>query len=342
MSTPSTLPLFGRTWSLQVLSAPGEGDQQTLLDVSTSTGSGDEKALRITFDIRMTAGLALWEAAIAIYNLDPSTMGLITQGAEVSLSIGYESGTQGEIWRGFVFQPTFERQDVVDFVLTLHCMVGLPELVGNIVNVTSGPVANQWDIVQRMLQSAGIPIAHIDPPSAFSQQQLPRGKTIFGKPSRFINQIAQQNNMVAFYSAAGAHIGDPGAATGTPDLIYAPPLGVGQQPSSDEASLTRSLIGSPQQTENGIAFRVLGDPRLQIRLPLMQVKLDQTVIRQQPFTYGTTPKLASLLNQDGVYIVVGLNHLGDSRGNQWHTEVIGVTSVNGIFSLLGSGNASFN
>jgi hypothetical protein len=340
MSTSPTLPLFGRVWSLQVLTAPGLGSQQTLLDVSTSTGADDSNALRIVFDVHMSVGHALWEAHIKVYNLDLTTIGLITQGAEVSLSIGYEAnGEPTEIWRGFVFQPTFQRENVTDFVLTLHCMVGLPELVNNIVNVTTGPVANQWEIVQRMAQAAGINIAHIDNASSFSQQQLPRGKTIFGSPSRLFGQIAAQNNLLSFYTPQGLMIGKPTGASSTPDITYAPPLGNGQQPSSDEASITRSLIGSPQQTQDGVLFRVLGDPRLQIKLPLMQAKLDQAVIRQMPFTYGALPSLGSILNQDGVYYVVMVNHLGDSRGNDWYTEVIGVTSVNSLFALIGTGSS---
>jgi hypothetical protein len=340
MSTSPTIPLFGRVWSLQVLTAPGQGDQQTLLNVSTSTGADDDKALRIVFDVEMSVGHALWEASIAIYNLDPSDIGLITQGAEVSLSIGYEAnGNPTELFRGFVFQPTFERQDVVDFVLTLHCLLGLPEVVNNFTNCATGPVSTQWNIVQQSAKSAGINIAHLDDPSAFTGQQLPRGRTIFGTPNRLFGQIAQQNNMVSFYSPQGLVMGKPGASSGTPDLIYAPPLAAGQQPSADEASIDRRLIGSPQQTDLGASFRVLGDPRLQIRLPLMQVKLDQAVIRQQALQIG---QFASILNQDGVYLVAGVSHTGDSRGNQWYSEVVGVASVQGLLALLGSGNSSFN
>jgi hypothetical protein len=333
------LPLFGRVWSLQVLTAPVQGqDQRTLLNVSTSTGSDDDKALRIVFDVHMTAGHGyLWEANIEIYNLDPSTMGLITQGAQVSLAIGYEAnGEPSEIFNGFVFQPTFERRDVTDFVLTLHCFLGLLDIVNNAMSVTTGPVSNQWDIVQKMVQSAGIKIAHIDPASSFSQQKLPRGKTIFGSPNKLLAQIASQNNLLSFYTPSGLMIGKPGSSSSTPDLTFAPPLGPGQQPSSDEASITRSLIGSPQQTQDGIVFRVLGDPRIQIRLPLMQVKIDQAVIRQQTFTVGSFPKLSSILNQDGVYYIAGVNHLGDSRGNTWVTECIGITSVTSLFPLLGN------
>lgn len=336
MSTTPVLPLFGRTWNLQVLTAqvPGQ-DQRTLLNISSD---GDPGALRITFDIVMTVGHAFWEAKIAIWNMDPTTIGLITQGAEVSLSAGYQAqGAPTEIWRGTVFQPTFERVDVTDFVLTLHCILGLPEVQNRFMNDAIGPVQTQWQIVQRAAQSAGIKISHLDDESAFTQQTLPRGKTIFGTPTRLFAQIAQQNNMVSFYSPDGLVMGKPKASSGHPDITFAP-FNPDAAPSS-APTYTTSLIGSPQQTELGVSFRVLLDPRLQVRLPLQQVKLDQTIIRQQALTLG---KYASILNQDGVYLVAGIRHIGDSRRNEWYSEVVGVTSVNGLLALLGSNNASVN
>jgi hypothetical protein len=330
MSTPSTIPFYGRSWNLQVLSAPGNGEQQILLDLSSS--ALEPNALRVTFDICMTANQALWTGDISIYNLDPQTMGLITQGAEVILSAGYQAtGEPTEIWRGIVFQPTFERLDVVDFVLTLHCFNGLKEIVQNFVNTAAGPIETQWSIVQKAAQSAGINIAYLDPESSFTAQKLPRGKTLFGTPDRLFGQIATQNDMVTFYSAQGLNMGKAKAASTAPDIIYAPPLAVGQQPASNEASLTRSLIGSPQQTDFGASFRVLLDPRLQIKLPLMQLQIDQAIIQQQTKAIGSPP---SILTQDGIYLVAGVRHYGDSRGGEWYSEVIGAGSVGALLALV--------
>jgi hypothetical protein len=330
MSTASTIPLFGRSWDLQVLSAPGNGEQQVLLDLSSS--ALEPAALRVTFDINMTASRALWTGDISIYNLDPRTIGLITQGAEVILSAGYQAeGQPTEIWRGIVFQPTFERVDVVDFVLTLHCFTGLKEIVQNFVNTAAGPIETQWSIVKKAAQSAGINIAYLDPESSFTGQKLPRGKTIFGSPDRLFGQIATQNDMVTFYSAQGLNMGKAKAASTAPDIIYAPPLPQGQQPASNEASISRRLVGSPQQTDFGASFRVLLDPRLQIKLPLMQVQIDQAIIQQQTKDLGSTP---SILTQDGIYLVAGVRHYGDSRGNEWNSDVIGVGSVGALLALV--------
>jgi hypothetical protein len=150
--------------------------------------------------------------------------------------------------------------------------------------------------------------------------------------STLFGDIATQNNMVSFLGSDGLHMGKMQASNGTPDLTFAPLLGAGQAPATDEASITRSLIDSPQQTDVGVSFRVLLDPRLQCKLPPQQVKLDQAVIRQQAINYGQRP---SLLTQDGVYMVAGIHIRGDSRGNEWYSEVIGVSAAQGLLSFLG-------
>jgi hypothetical protein len=141
---------------------------------------GEPDALRITFDIQMPCLQNYWFADIAIDNMDPKTVGLITQGAEVSLSAGYQAGVISEIWRGIVPQPMWERADVVDFRITLRCVVS--QLAKAQINGTIAAGATQWEIVQRMCAAATppVPIAHLDPQSAFTGQTLARGKTVFG------------------------------------------------------------------------------------------------------------------------------------------------------------------
>ncbi|MGI8770934.1 MAG: hypothetical protein ACR2JE_05820 [Acidobacteriaceae bacterium] len=253
----------------------------------------------------------------------------------VSLSAGYQAdGTPAEIWRGLVFQPMFEREGT-DFKLSLRCIIGFLEK--RFISTTVGPIATQWEIVQRMCQSAlpkPIPIAHLDPPSAFNGRQMTRTSTIFGTPTRFLQQIAAQNGMVSYFDADGLHMGKLETPSTAPDITYGPPLAPGQQPHSDEANITRSLIETPQQTDFSVNFRVLLDPRPQTKLPPMLVKIDNTIIRQQPLQNLTN---SSILTQDGVYIVAGVRHFGDSRGNEWYTEITGIAGPQNQLAFLAKG-----
>ena len=67
-------------------------------------------------------------------------------------------------------------------------------------------------------------------------------------------------------------------------------------------------------------------------MPAQQIKIDNTVIRQSPFSPGQN---STILTQDGVYIVGGPRRIGDSRGNEWYSEITGLTSNNGRLGLAG-------
>src|ERR1035438_1422534 len=85
--------------------------------------------------------------------------------------------------------------------------------------------------------------------------------------------------------------------------------------------MRQTLIGTPQQTEMGVTFKVLLDSSLTIG---KLVKLDQSAIKLIPVFPGQIP---AVLSQNGLYIVAGLRHYGDSRGDPWYSEVIAVNRL---------------
>jgi hypothetical protein len=315
--------------------APANGNQQqTLMDISSQ--DDQTKEMRLTFEIATYMYRALWYAEITIYNPNLQTIRMINTGAEVSLSVGYVSqgGTLAEIFRGKVFQPFFERDDAANTSLKLLCFTGLKELIDNMVKVQLGPLATQRQIVLEMAKKAmngPIPIAYLAPDSDFSVGALPRSTTIFGKPSHLFAQVASANEMALFFAPDGLHMGKLKRSDANPDITYAPPLtdSIPVNPLDPHSpDVSRTLLGTPTQTDGGVDFRVLLDPRLILKLPPMQVKLQQVVIQQSPFQYK------SILTQDGVYFPVGVTHVGDSRGNTWESLVTALSSINGVAALL--------
>jgi hypothetical protein len=81
------------------------------------------------------------------------------------------------------------------------------------------------------------------------------------------------------------------------------------------------LLGTPEQTQLGVNFKVLLDSRLQFKLPAMQAQLKNVVIEQAPFQVRTNQ---SLLTQDGVYFAAGVRHVRDTRGNEWESQLFGL------------------
>lgn len=324
--------LFGRAWNIQVLTPADQSGNQTLLSVSSS--DTETQALKVTFDVEQLAYTALWYGEVKIYNPNLQTVQTIVEGSQVSVAAGYlVEGTPTEIFRGTVFQAIFSKEDANTVVLTLHCFIGLDQLTNSLVATSAGPRSTQREIVLAMAQSCSTPVAYLAPDSDFKSQPLPRSSTLFGTPSKLFGNVARANDMTFFVASDGLHMGKmDGLGTSNPDIIYAPPQQPGQSPDS---TVSYRLIGTPQQTQQGVAFRVLLDARLNVKLPAMQVQLKNAVITQTPFQVG---QYQSLLTQDGVYFVAGVRHIGDTRGNTWETQITGITSVAGKLALLGGGN----
>jgi hypothetical protein len=335
-------PLFGRAWNIQVLTPPGNAGTQTLLQVSSS--DRETQSLRVIFDIQQLVGPELWYAEVTVYNPNLQTIQTLTDGCTVSIAAGYQSeGTPAEIFRGILYQAIFGKEDAHTVFLKMRCFVGLPELTDTYIKAIVGPKATQREIVLAMAANclkadgtpAPLPVAYLAPDSDFTRGSLPRSQTIFGAPSRLFGNVAEANGMSYFFGSDGIHLGRvDGSAKATPDVIYAPPISAGSN-QKEEAGVRYCLIGTPQQTQFGVDFRVLLDARLNARLPCMQAQLKNAVIEQAPFLRGV---FQTALTQDGVYFVGAVRHIGDTRGQNWESQVTAFTSVAGVSSLLGGDN----
>jgi hypothetical protein len=93
------------------------------------------------------------------------------------------------------------------------------------------------------------------------------------------------------------------------------------------------IIGTPVQTAHGIYFRTLLNPRIEVTQPTSRVKIDNTAIRQAKVRVG---EYITPLDQDGIYNVVGVRYVGDSRGQDWYCEVTAVSDS--WYKSLDSGN----
>lgn len=304
----SSLAQFGRAWKLTVNTVPDEtGIQQ---QITAFSSAWIPEALHITFETFQSVNSALWYADISIYNLNNATLNtIITQGMTVSLEAGYMNKPYGVIFEGTVFQPLWERENVTDFKLTLHCVVGFINNGNNFAAQSFAKGLTQRQLVARMAAGASTPVPLVTNPdadTALSKTTLSRGGIIFGNPDKYFEQASKYSDLNTWQSNAQASIISLSKSANLPTFTF----GVGS-----------GLLGTPQQTQFGVDCRVLLDPRI---TPATQIYLDQSAltVRQLPLglagnTYPT------ILSQSGYYAVLAVRHMGDSRGNTWETQITG-------------------
>lgn len=338
MSTQlSQLPLFGRKYKVDVLVPQANGSTTT---ITVSSDTFEPEALRVTFDVYQRAFQTYWYADVVIYNLDQATslqlLGANAQNLEVVVAAGYQNGAYATIWSGPVFQALFDRENVTDYKITLVCVTGLLEETRNLINKTFAAGILQSDLVQQIARQAFNPIQVNGISSNLSKKQLPRGKTAFGKPGTFFTNVAVDNNMQWWLDSSGMvlkGLSDDDVPT-SPSLTFAPPPMPGVNTAGNTNTFTPDgvIVGTPQQTQYGVSFRVLLDPRLQIKPNWTCIKIDNSLIRFAKKSLGDNA--LTVLDQDGVYIVGGVRFLGDTRGNDWYADVEGYTTYQGKAQLL--------
>ena len=98
-SAKSKNPLFGRSWELIVTPSPAANGNPNPITISSS--AWEPEALRITFEVNVTAYKSLWFAKIVIYNTERQlTQQLLVPGATVVLKAGFQIPGAGVIFKG--------------------------------------------------------------------------------------------------------------------------------------------------------------------------------------------------------------------------------------------------
>lgn len=336
ITNQSNIPLFGQAWELTVTYATAAGSAQTTITAS----AWQPEALRMTFDVlQSTLPSPWWFADIVIYNMNEQNIqNTLLNATWATLKAGFQDGPNlySVIWDGPVFQVLFDREDVTDQRVTLHC-VATPLALDSIVNFSSGVFSSQEQIVARMASEVGLPpinpaqgtqgnLAH----SRMTAKQFPRGRTVFGSVSKHLNKIAKDNFVTMFQDGTQAYMSEysDGKSVPTPEIIYAPPVFGAGQTKPLPPNVTTSILGTPQQTLFGVIFSVLLDPRLKVKVPVQVVALDRTTVFEQlALSPNPNSGFPSALTSDLTFFVGQVRHSGDTRGNTWRTEVTGYTTT---------------
>ena len=306
------LSRFGRKWEISVQTTEG------LVVLSDNEKEDDNVALRCTFEIDRPGFQAPAYSDICVYNITPELQNLIVnKGMRVYVSAGYKNGPYGCIYSSKILHSILERENVVDSKFTMHCIDGYDLLFKNVIKECRKAGMSQTDIVTYIAGHSEIKMSIQYISDNLKINKLPRGKVMFGDPTDFLRDIAIENDCQWYINDESLVFGFLQELEEKANaIIYSPENG---------------LIGTPQQTQEGVDFTVLLDPRIHIKKPGMQIKLDNSLIQIQK-RYQNQVVLP--LDQDFYCMVGKFHHSGDTRGNNWYTHIMGLNTIGRLMSAM--------
>lgn len=278
------------------------------LTVITGNQLIDLTDMHFTFDIRAWTMNTPKTAYIRIYNLSKTTSRLITkEGDLIMVSAGYE-GNFNQIFKGEIVQVRNGRENSTDTYLDITAAVSDQLYNYAMLNFSMAAGSDAVGRLGQISKHLGLNTGTIHAPE--NGPKLSRGVVFFGMA---------RDHLTVQAAAIGANwnITDDGEL----DVVN-----VGGYKPGDIPVITSDtgLIGFPEQTEIGISGKCLLNPNLQQN---MLVKLDNSQIRQYGYSTNTknvadqtqsTPPLSA----DGTYKLLYVNHIGDTRGQDWYSEFV--------------------
>lgn len=283
--------------------------------ISNSLGVAmDVSQLRCVFSVNKTVLQQPNFSSVAIHNLSPTTEStLITEGNRFIIEAGYEGEQYGVIFDGQLIQPIRDKEDGVTYRLTLYGLDGDQYLNRNLVNFTVTRGQTSRNIADKLLSQATVPAQLGSISDGLDQVQLSRGKVFFGNAKDYFRQLAHTHN-AAFY-----------IEDGKVNLIK-----MSDYPTGEilDLSPTTGLIGTPAQNENGVTIKILLNPHIR---PGSLVHIDNSLIQAQRISLN---QFQRTLDNDGIYRIISVTHMGDTRGENWYTECVGVSQSGAIPAII--------
>lgn len=293
---------YGRKVSLLV-----GGDSGDALDLSE---------LRIAFAVRRGDLQTPNSADIRVYNLSDGTAARVLQRlptpefTRVVLQAGYE-GNFGVIFDGTIKQVRHGRESQTDTYIDITAADGdsAYNFAVTSVSLAAGQTApkDQINALMNDMAPHGVTPGYIPD---LGGNPLPRGKVFYGMCRDGLRQIARN-------TSSSWSIQD-GKVEFIPLTAYKP----GEVPLINSET---GMIGLPEQTQNGINVRTLLNPNLKIG---QKIQLNNDSIQQQRYGLSVTDQSQVLLvqqsnklNSDGFYYVMVADHIGDSRGITWYSDL---------------------
>lgn len=282
----------------------------------------DLSQLQIKFSVKRSDTMTPNTADIYVYNLAPDeALRIKKEFTQVTLQAGYEAN-YGVIFKGNIKQVIIGRESATTSFINIIAGDGDRAYNYAIVNRTIAAGASQQDQVNASLGSMaakGVGQGHM---IEFGTVQLPRGKVMYGNANEYLRSAAETSQSTwsiqdekVFFVSKRAYL--PGEAV--------------------RISAETGMIGYPQQTNEGVNVKTLLNPSIQV---MGRINLVQSDILEQKLNLNQIAAVSAnsrndnerqravnaliprRLNADGMYYVLVMEHIGDTRGQEWYTSMV--------------------
>lgn len=316
-----------RKWGLIVYNSTGSGTAIVITQGSDAPGA---ESLRMVFHVKQTDGITPNYAIIRIYNLAEKTVNAIVhEYTRVTLQAGYLTGRYATIFDGWIKMWKYGRETVVDTYLELYVADGDIGINTATISKTLTGSANtrQGQITASAEAMGGVGVG------AGNSGTAAGGGPVQARPTVMWGLAQDEMTVAAQSSAIGGRAGLVWSVQNG-QLVLVPANGV----VAGETALINyqsGMVGFPAVGSDGIEVRTLLNPSLHVR---QKIVLNNGSLNTQGFTDagsgGTGPNFGQFpavnselqfvapLSADGTYTALVIEHSGDTRGNEWYTDVI--------------------
>jgi hypothetical protein len=305
MSTPASSALWRRQWSLVAYTGT-TGIELSGSDLESNT-SGGSTALRMQFQVRADDESTPNTAIIRVYNPTSATIAQVKEFKSVALQAGYQAN-YGQIFNGTIKQVRWGRENNVDRYLDIYAADGDIGYNFGVINTNVPARATYEQVLEQAAKSLNTAIDGNAINYLSTGGILPRGKTAWGMGKVAMGVIAKNNN--CRWSIQN------GTLTLIPNdnFLPGPPVVM---------SSATGMICSPEATENGITVRCYINPRIKVgcSIQIDNKLINQTLVKEQGMASWQAQYYPASTSADGLYRVLVVEHVGDSRGNPWETEL---------------------
>jgi hypothetical protein len=276
------------------------------LVLGNSTDGIDLSAMQFSFETKQADIEFPQTCSIRIYNLSSDTTKKIKTDAytRVILSAGYDSGAFGVIFDGEIVQARLGRESAVDTFMDILAAEGYSNHQATI-NQTIAAGSSVVDAGNAAASAMG---TSLNTNGYNPNFKLPRGQALYGMARDALHKAAATAGCSYFY-ANGAVQMVPLQGYRTGDAVV--------------LNANTGMIGWPEQTQEGIKIQCLLNPLIDVG---SRVKIDNaSILRAQVSTSITFVNTLPQVDDDGLYRVYVIEHKGNTRGNEWYSNIVALS-----------------